>query len=253
LKRRSSLITILFLFLFIPVAITQSIVISGTIRDAHTQEPISYASVYLRTAGNGKMSDSSGSFSFHLNNLTTDTLIVSFVGYEIFKIPVSQLNDSMALDIQLIRGGANADVVVRSNINKGLFLWRKIMAKKKLYDRYNMTNFGYEAYNKLEIDIKNFNADRVKKNIFLKPFSFIIQPLAAVSDTAGSLPAYLIESVSDYAYQRNPKRFYENIKASNTRGFIDESISKLLGVMNQNVDIYSNYVTVKNNNYQHCH
>jgi len=83
--------------------------------------------------------------------------MVSYVGYEIFKIPVSILNDTIPLDIQLIRGRANADVVVRSSINKGLFLWRKIMAKKQLYNRYNLANFGYEAYNKLEIDIKNFN------------------------------------------------------------------------------------------------
>jgi hypothetical protein len=244
LKARLFLITILFLFVIPLVVHAQSITITGTIRDSHTQEPIGYASVYLQVSGVGKMSDSSGSFSFRLNNLTADTLVVSYVGYEIFKTPVSILNDTIPLDIQLIRGRANADVVVRSSINKGLFLWRKIMAKKQLYNRYNLANFGYEAYNKLEIDIKNFNVDRVKNNILLKPFSFIIQPLAAVTDTIGSLPAYLIESVSDYAYQRNPKRYYENIKASNTRGFINESMSKMLGVMNQNVNIYNNYVNV---------
>jgi hypothetical protein len=244
LKSRLFLITIIFLFAIPLVAIAQSITISGSIRDAHTQEPIAYASVYLQTSGIGKVSDSSGSFSFHLNNLTTDTLIVSYVGYEIFKIPVSLLNDTISFDIQLLRGKANTDVVVRSSINKGLFLWRKIMAKKQLYNRYNLANFGYEAYNKLEIDIKNFNVDRVKKNILLKPFSFIIKPLSEVTESDGSLPAYLIESVSDYAYQRNPKRYFENIKASNTRGFINESMSKLLGVMNQNVNIYNNYVNV---------
>lgn len=244
MKSRLLLITILFLFVIPPVAIAQNITITGTIRDSHTQEPIGFASVYLQASGFGKTSDSSGSFSIRLNNLTTDTLIVSYVGYEIFKTPVSILNDKLPLDIQLERGRANSDVVVKSSINKGLFLWRKIMAKKQLYNRYNLANFGYEAYNKLEIDIKNFNVDRVKNNILLKPFSFIIKPLAAVSDSGGSLPAYLIESVSDYAYQRNPKRFYENIKASNTRGFINESMGKMLGVMNQNVNIYNNYVNV---------
>jgi hypothetical protein len=244
LKVRSFLITILFLFIIPPVVIAQSITISGTIRDSHTQEPVAYASVYLQSSGIGKISDSSGSFTFRLNNLIVDTLIVSYVGYEIFKIELNRLNDIIPLDIQLIRGRANSDVVVKSSINKGLFLWKKIMAKKQLYNRYNLPNFGYEAYNKLEIDIKNFNIDRVKKNILLKPFSFIIKPLSEVTESDGSLPAYLIESVSDYAYQRNPKRYFENIKASNTRGFINESMSKLLGVMNQNVNIYNNYVNV---------
>jgi hypothetical protein len=238
------LIAILFIFIIRPAAIAQSISISGTIRDSHTQEPISYASVYLQASGIGKMSDSSGSFSFRVNNFTTDTLVVSYVGYEVFKMPVSRSNDTISLDIQLQRGRDNTEVVIKANINKGLFLWRKIMSKKQQYNRYNLSNFGYEAYNKLEIDIKNFNVDRVKNNILLKPFSFIIKPLAEVSETEGFLPAYLIESVSDYAYQRSPKKYYENIRASNTRGFIDESIGKLLGVMNQNVNIYNNFVNV---------
>jgi hypothetical protein len=67
--------------------------------------------------------------------------------------------------------------LVKTSINKGLFLWKKIMSKKERYNRYNLDNFGYEAYNKLEIDIKNFNARQVKNNVLLKPFSFIIKPL----------------------------------------------------------------------------
>ncbi|MEI9944624.1 MAG: DUF5686 family protein [Chitinophagaceae bacterium] len=237
------------LFGIIPAAVAQSITISGTIRDAHTQEPVSYASVYLSSSGIGTMSDSSGFFSFHVNNSTTDTLIISYVGYENFKISLNSLNDNTTIEVQLLRGIANTGVVIKTSINKGLFLWRKIMSKKQQYNRHNLTNFGYEAYNKLEIDIKNFNLDRVKKNILLKPFSFIIKPLAEVAENDGFLPAYLIESVSDYGYQRNPKKYYENIKASNTRGFINESTGKLLGVMKQNINIYSNFVNVMNKDF----
>lgn len=118
------------------------------------------------------------------------------------------------------------------------------MSKKKQYNRYDLGNFSYEAYNKLEIDIKNFNADKAKKNFLLKNFSFIFDNMDSTSEAAPFLPAYLIESLSDYAYQKNPKKFYENIKASQTKGFNNESFSKLLGVMNQNVSIYSNFVNV---------
>ncbi len=243
-------LTVIILALGVPTTIkAQSITIGGIIRDAHTQEPVSFASVYLSSSGIGKTSDSSGSFSFWVNNFIADTLMVSYVGYEIFKMPLTRLNDTTLIDIQLKRGRANTGVVIKSKINKGLFLWRKIMGKKELNNRYNLPNFGYEAYNKLEIDIKNFNMARVKKNIFLKPFSFIIKPLAEVSDTVGSLPAYLIENVSDYAYQRSPKRFYENIKASNTRGLINESMGRLLGIMKQNVNIYANFINVMNKDF----
>ena len=146
--------------------------------------------------------------------------------------------------IEMERGKNNSEVIIRTKINKGLFLWKKIMSKKKLYNRYNLSNFGYESYNKLEVDLKNFKADKLKKNFILKSFSFVFDNIDSTSEKEPFLPAYLIENLSDYAYQRNPKKFRETIKASQTKGFKNESINKLLGVMNQNVNIYNNYVNV---------
>ena len=238
------IISALFIFFISPVAIGQSITISGKIIDAHTKEPVSYASVYFARSGVGKTSDSSGNFYFYFNNFTSDTLTVSYIGYALFKIPVSAQVNEKPMTIQLERGGPNTVVVVKTKFNKGLYLWKKIMSKKKQYNRYNLTNFGYEAYNKLEVDIKNFNADKAKKNFLLKNFSFIFDNIDSTSENVPFLPAYLVESVSDYAYQSSPKKYFENFKASNTKGFKNESISRLLGVMNQNVSIYSNFVNV---------
>ncbi len=235
------------LFLFVPIfTYAQSIIVSGVIKDSHTQEPIAYASLYLLASGMGKTSDSSGAFAIRINNKDADTLAISYVGYEVAKIPTSILNDSIAVDIQLIRKKATNDVVIKTKINKGLFLWRKIMSKKDLYNRYNLPNYSYEAYNKLEIDIKNLNMDKLQKNFLLKPFSFIIKPLASASETEGYIPAYLLETISDYAYQKSPKKVHENITASNTKGLVNESMTKLLGIMKQNVNIYDNFVTILN-------
>lgn len=239
----------IFLLLFIS-AITsqsvsaQSISFTGIIQDAHTKEPVSYASVYFVRSGIGKTTDSAGNFSFFISKFSKDTLVVSYVGYELYKVPIGDSVNNKTIVIQLQRGAATGSVTVRSKFNKGLFLWKKIMSKKKQYNRYNLTNFGYEAYNKLEIDIKNFKADKVKKNFLLKPFSFIFDNIDSVSENEPFLPAYLLESVSDYSYQKSTRKFFENVKASNTKGFTNESISKLMGVMNQNVNSYGNYVNV---------
>ena len=234
-----------FLLVFLSPAIkAQSINITGTIQDAHTKEPVAFASVYFSRSGIGKVSDSAGNFSFHFNKPANDTLVVSYIGYESYRIPMADLLKDKPFVIQLQRGGAGNAVIVKSKFNKGLFLWKKIMSKKKQYNRYNLPNFGYEAYNKLEVDIKNFNAEKAKKNFLLKPFSFIFNNVDSTSEKDPFLPAYLLESVSDYAYQKNTKKYFENIKASNTKGFTNESISRLMGVMNQNVNIYGNFVNV---------
>ena len=88
------------------------------------------------------------------------------------------------------------------------------MSKRKLYNRYNLPNFGYEAYNKLEVDIKNFKPEKIKKNFLLKPFSFALDNIDSTSEKDPFLPAYLMESISDYAFQKSPKKYSENIRAS---------------------------------------
>jgi Family of unknown function (DUF5686)/CarboxypepD_reg-like domain len=235
---------LLFTFLFFSQTNAQGIIFTGNIQDAHTKEPVGFASIYFTQSGVGKTADSAGHFTFNLANFTTDTLVISFVGYQLYKLPISSANNNQIINIQLQRGASSTGVVVRSKINKGLFLWKKIMGKKKLYNRYSLTNYGYEAYNKLEVDIKNFKANKVKNNFLLKPFSFVFDNIDSTSEKEPYLPAYLVESLSDFAYQRNTKKYFENIKATNTKGFKNESITKLMGVMNQNVNVYNNYVSV---------
>ena len=237
-------ISLLVLIFITTLAFAQPISISGTVIDGHTKEPVSFASVYFARSAVGKTTDSAGQFSFTLSNFKADTLKVSFIGFEIYAIPITHLQNNKTLNIQLERGTAKGEVVVRSKWNRGLYLWKKIMSKKKQYNRYDLGNFSYEAYNKLEVDIKNFNADKAKKNFLLKNFSFIFDNIDSTSEAAPFLPAYLTESLSDYAYQKNPEKIYENIKASNTKGFNNESFSRLLGVMDQNVNIYNNFVIV---------
>ena len=192
-------ISILVLFFFASVSFGQSLTLSGTVIDGHTKEPISYASVYFARSGVGKSTDSAGQFTFVLNNFKDDTLKISFIGFELYKIPITQLQNNQTLNIQLERGNAKGEVVVKAKWNRGLFLWKKIMSKKKQYNRYDLGNFSYEAYNKLEIDIKNFNTDKAKRNFLLKNFTFIFDNMDSTSEAAPFLPAYLIESLSDYA------------------------------------------------------
>ena len=237
-------ILILLLIFSASASFGQTISFSGTVTDAGTKEPVSFASVYFARSQVGKTTDSAGHFSFVLNNFKGDTLKVSFIGFETYKIPITRLQNNQNLKIELERGTAKGEVVIKAKWNRGLFLWKKIMSKKKQYNRYDLGNFSYEAYNKLEVDIKNFNTDKVKRNFLLKNFTFIFDNMDSTSEAAPFLPAYLIESLSDYAYQKNPKKFYENIKASQTKGFNNQSFSKLLGVMNENVNIYNNFVNV---------
>ena len=218
--------------------------LNGIVVDALTREPISFASVVLKSSSSGKNTDSIGSFSIVFNRDKTDSLLISYVGYQTATIIIDSSKSDKSIEVFLIRNDKNDDVVVKLKVNKGMFLWRKIMSKKQMYDRYKQQNFGYQAYNKLELDIKNINQQFINKTFLFKPYSFVLKNIDSTSEERPFLPAYLVESLSDYAFQKKPKRYFENIKAIKTKGFDSQSFNKFLGVMNQNVDIYSNYINV---------
>ena len=99
----------------------QSISFKGLIQDGHTKEPVSYASVYFSRSGVGKTSDSAGNFEFNISKFSKDTLVITYVGYETYKIPINDSVNNKTIVILLQRGAASNGVVVRSKINKGLY------------------------------------------------------------------------------------------------------------------------------------
>ncbi len=65
---------LLFVILAASTAFAQKKIIAGVIKDSHSDETVPFASVSFKNSTVGKLSDSSGSFSFYLNNWPSDTL-----------------------------------------------------------------------------------------------------------------------------------------------------------------------------------
>lgn len=80
-------LTTIFLFLF-PIGIMAQQTISGKIIDAISQEPLSYAKIYISQT-NGTMSNEYGDFILHA--FSDDSLQISHIGYEPIKIRASDL------------------------------------------------------------------------------------------------------------------------------------------------------------------
>jgi hypothetical protein len=219
-------------------------ILAGLIRDAQSEEPVPFASVQFRNTGTGKLSDSSGHFTFYIHDWPSDTLDITCVGYQPFYLLIDQKKDSLFITINLERGTFNEGVSVKVKVNKGLQVWRKIVQHKPENDRYRFENFSYELYNKLELDLKNVNFEKFGKLKPLKPISDLINQNIDTSEGLRYLPTYLTEALSDYYYQKNPKRRREIIKAANLKGVKNESVMKLLGGMDQVVNVYNNFIPV---------
>ncbi|HVZ57494.1 MAG TPA: DUF5686 family protein [Chitinophagaceae bacterium] len=242
---RHRFFSILVLLLAACSAQSQRTIIAGIVKDLQSEERIPFASVYFKGSTVGMLTDTSGSFSFSLSHLPSDTLEITCVGYQPFHVALTRGRDSLHMEVLMERATFSDGVTVRVKVNKGLLLWRKIVRHKPQNDRYRFDNFSYELYNKLEVDLKNINFSRFSRFKPLKPVSDLIN---ANIDTAESglpyLPSYLTEVISNYYYQNKPLRRREVIKAANTNGVKNESVTKLLGGMDQNVNVYNNFIPV---------
>ncbi|MBL7739215.1 MAG: carboxypeptidase-like regulatory domain-containing protein [Chitinophagaceae bacterium] len=237
---------ILFLFFLCPAlqVFSQSKKISGIIKDAHSDDGVAFASVQFKKTTTGKQTDSSGAFSFYLKEWPSDTLEITCVGYLPFFYPIDKNKDTAWVIINLERGTFNEGVKIKTRVNKGLLLWRKIVQHKPDNNPYRFDNFSYELYNKLELDIKNLNFNRLAKFKPLRPAGELINRNIDSSEGSKYLPAYLTEAISDYYYQKKPQKRREMIKGANTNGIKNESMIKFLGGMDQVVNVYNNFIPV---------
>ncbi|MCH5600443.1 DUF5686 and carboxypeptidase-like regulatory domain-containing protein [Niabella ginsengisoli] len=220
--------------------------IRGLVKDAHTDEVIPFASITFTNTSIGAITDSAGRFSFSINDWPSDTLLITYVGYEAFYLTIDHNKDEFDVTIPMERATGEV-VIVKSKIDKGLWLWKKVVEHKPENNRYKFNNFSYELYNKLEVDLKNFNSlQKITRFKPLRPINELINQNVDSSEGIKILPAYLTEAISNYYYQKKPLKRREEIIAANTNGIKNESMVKFLGGMDQVINVYNNFINVFN-------
>lgn len=222
----------------------------GLVKDGLSDEPIPFASVKWMGTGQGKLTDTAGRFLFRMSQWPSDSLEITYVGYKDYRVSMTDARwqkglrgDTLFLVIGMDRGKSVSEVVVKRKIDRGLLMWKRIVKRKPYNSHYAKVNFSYELHNKLELDINRFNKDKVGRFGLVKPFSFILNNVDS-SEGVPYLPIYFAETISDYFYQKSPFKTREIIKASKTDGLENESVSKLLGGTDANVNIYNDFIPV---------
>jgi hypothetical protein len=243
---RLSFTTLLISLLLSTNTLAQQKVLTGVVKDGHSDERIPFASLVFQQSGKGGRADSAGFFRLSFLEWPADSLEISSVGYQAQLFFIQSAKDSIHLTIYLDRARAKEGVVVKTKFNRGLMLWRRIVKNKSDNDRFRFNNFSYDLYNKLELDIVNLNREKIKEVKLLRPFGFILDNIDSTSEEKPFLPVFLTETISKYYLQNNPRKTKEVIIASRTNGINNESVSKLLGGMYQNINVYGNFIPVFN-------
>lgn len=215
------------------------------VKDTHSDEAIPFASIQFNKSGFGKLTDSAGKFEIHVSHWLGDTLIISYAGFDTKKIKLDTSLRSIDLIVLMERGKPVGEVVIKSKVNRGYLLWKKIVRNKPKHDPSLYKNYSYELYNKLQIDLNKVNKGKLENfPILPKPLKFILNNVDTTSEENPILPLYLTETISDYYYQSDPKKYKEVIKGNKTMGVDNQSFTKFLGGMYQNINVYQNFIPI---------
>jgi hypothetical protein len=222
--------------------------ISGVIKDKNTGEGIPFANVFFPGTNVGTPADIDGRFSFSFDKPPGDSLRATAIGY-------AQWNRRLRLGadhhpqvtIELTREAAQlSEFVFHAGEDPAITLLKKIIAHKPQNNPDRLQNYKYEVYNKLEVDIRNLTRKQFESLPvpMIKKFGFIYNNLDSTTEKTPFLPFFLTETLSDYYFQRSPKKTREFIRASHIKGIKNESIDQFLGTAYQNVNAYDNFIPV---------
>ncbi|MBL7752992.1 MAG: carboxypeptidase-like regulatory domain-containing protein [Chitinophagaceae bacterium] len=217
----------------------------GVVLDFTTGEPISFATVFFQGTAVGKRADLEGRFEFILDAWPSDTLVVQSIGYTKKFLPLIVQESFLQFRVEMERSSVQMrDFVVKIDKDPALKLVKKVIARKAGHNMDKADNYSYEVYNKLEMDINKIPPKAFHQSPILKNFSFVKKFIDSSSEDKPFLPLFLTETISDYYYQKKPKKMKEFIKGSRISGYKNQSVSQLLGSMYQNINIYENQIPV---------
>jgi hypothetical protein len=224
--------------------------IQGVVLDFTTSEPISFATVFFPGTSVGKKADIDGKFLIVLENLPIDSLAFSSIGYAKKIIPLDVAAPEMFYKVEMERSSVQMkDFVIRIDKDPALKLVKKVIKNKSTHNIDQADHYAYEVYNKLEMDINKIPPKAFKQSPILKKFDFIKNFIDSSSEEKPFLPLFLTETISDYYYQKKPKKMKEYIRGSRISGYKNQSVSQMLGSMYQNINIYDNQIPVFNVNF----
>ncbi|GAB4288775.1 MAG: hypothetical protein Kow0098_06290 [Ignavibacteriaceae bacterium] len=132
--------------LFTYLIFGQTHTITGTVRDAETNQPLSFANIRVSRTTNGTAANLTGQYELKLN-AGEYSLVASYIGYNSDTVRVS-LDKNRTVDFSLRQADIKLpEIVVRPGENPALEIIRKAILKKHQRDSI-LSSYTFEAYTK---------------------------------------------------------------------------------------------------------
>ena len=237
--------------LIVPIqAYGQGRSISGVVIDSASTEPVPFASVMLKSAGWGKLTDDNGKFTLS-SPAKNDSLIVTAMGYSREAVALKDLPAGSATIAISPIGVAIKEVVVRprkekysKRNNPAVDFVNRIRNSFDLTDPRNNDYYGFDKYERITLALNDIHSGSTK-NLILKQFDFLRQYIDT-SEVSGK-PILNIsnrEKLSHNYYRKSPraeKEFIDGITQGGLDDFMDQDNMRLIYEdFFSDIDLYNN-------------
>lgn len=235
--------SLLFIFVLISCTLfSQKTIVSGTVTDEETGEPIPFASVFFQSSKIGTETNLEGEFTIE-TYYASDSLIARASGFDP-KVQFVRIDEAQTIQFKLGPVSITTEevVVYAPSEKPSTTLYRKVVKNKPINNKEKLEAYEYETYSKIQIDLNNIG-DKFEELQVVKKLSLIMDYL----DTARGekyLPLILSESLSDYYFQKQPRKKKEVISASKVSGIENLELNQFLGEMYQDINVYDNYIGI---------
>ncbi len=238
---------ILFLCFGIITAFAQTKV-SGYVYDENN-DPIPFANVLFKGSTEGTITNEDGKFYLESDE-TWETLIVSFIGFEILEVPLTKKvnydlkfilkEEASSLDEVVIVTGKQSK---KASENPAIRILQKIWERKRQNGLSQFKQYEYDQYEKVEFDLNTIDSSLIKSKLF-KGMEFVFEEVDTSSVTGKTyLPIFLNESVKKVYGDNviNEKR--EDLLGNKNSGFSNNQvIIDFVDDLYSDYNVYDNYL-----------
>lgn len=217
--------------------------ISGQVLDPETNEGMPGVLVKFQYTKIGTFTDSIGNYMLE-SYYAADSVSFFMAEYEEIIRPVKRDQEQIINVTLKIKQNAIEEVVILSSDEPpSITLHKRMVAHKYINDREKLSSYGYELYNKIQIDLNNIGDDFTNRDV-VKRLDVVMNYLDSVDGDKTYLPVVLSESVSQFHFKNNPKKKKEVVSATRISGIENIQMNQMLGEMYLDVNIYDNYINL---------
>lgn len=235
---------ILFVF-FAQALVAQQTRVTGTVTDAQTGETLPFVRVTFQNTKIGAMTDSVGNYVLE-SYYASDSIQFFMAGYGIQTLAVYR-DHSQIINVKLkVKVDEIDEVFIRPPDEfPSTTLHKKVIANKDINNKEKLDSYGYELYNKIQLDLNNIG-DKFTERGLVQRLDLVLDYLDSADGGKTFLPVILSENISQFNYKNNPKKKKEVVSATRITGIENLQLSQFLGEMYLDFNVYDNYIVLFN-------